>query len=598
MKQSASQRPIETATRGLCSGDENAFGLNGESGWVRTMRLMTLRARFTAIFHHAATIFVTLCIAGLAVVVCYTVRNFNLTDDARELLWWYGAAWLIFATALVALRWVPLRAAVVLIVTGCVALGVVSLLQPPRTSSDAARYVWDGIVQQSGTSPYSYVPVDPELESKRTDWLFPAPMVSPEGAGKVSYDCPGWEPHLVWQGDTLVCTAINRPEVNTIYPGAAEGYFLLVALASPDAAQYLPLQIMGLLLATGVTVLLLWGLRRYHSDPRWAALWAWCPLVAVEAVNNAHIDALGALLILVSVLLIGGRRQLLGGVALGAAIAVKLLPVLLLPALIRRRPMRLLLGTVASFVAAYLPYVLVSGREVIGFLPGYLDEEGYSEAEGSRFALLRLLLPDSWEGIETLAAIVVLAITALLVLWRVNPDRPWTAAATMFGVALLVATPSYPWYALLLIPLAALAGRWEWLAVAVASTVVYLEGAMPDGGWDEPLAIAQLSYGAAGLIVAVATVVRFWLARSAPGVVAAGQVPERGEAALPQDRQGVGRSDAVLAVEHRGFRSAQWRNQLGYLFLSVVVLGAAVLGIVSMGVAALLRGRNDRAQRR
>jgi len=562
--------------------------------------------------HHAATTFVTLCIAGLVAVVSYTVLNFNLADDARALLHWHTAAWLLFGVAGMALRWVPLRAAVVLIVTGCIALGTVSLLQPPRTSSDAARYVWDGIVQQSGTSPYSYLPVDSELAPLRTDWLFPQPIVSPDGDGGTSYDCPGWEPHPVWQGDTLVCTAINRPEVNTIYPGAAEGYFLFVALASPNDAQYLPMQIMGLLLATGVTVLLLWALRRYGRNPRWAVLWAWCPLVASEAVNNAHIDSLGALLALVAVLLIAGKRQLLGGFALGAAIAVKLLPVVLLPALIRRRPIRLLFGTVAAFVAAYLPYVLVSGREVIGFLPGYLVEEGYSEDDGSRFALLRLLLPRDWQGsgaiesigglgglggIESIVGVAVLAVAALLVLWRVNPERPWTAAAAIFGVALLVATPSYPWYALLLIPLAALGGRWEWLTVAAAPAATYLAGPLVASDADSALLIAQLSYGVAALVVLTAAAVRLWLsarsaARCAPGVVATGEVPERGEPALPQNRQSVGRSNAVLAVQHRGLFYAQRREQIGYVLLSAVVLGAAV-----GATALLLRRRHDRAQR-
>ena len=51
---------------------------------------------------------------------------------------------------------------------------------------------------------------------------------------------------------------------------------------------------------------------------------------------------------------------------------------------------------------------------------------------------------------------------------RAGPDRPWGAAVTMVGTALLVATPDYCWYALLLVLLAALSGRAEWLAVVAA----------------------------------------------------------------------------------------------------------------------------------
>ena len=38
----------------------------------------------------------------------------------------------------------------------------------------------------------------------------------------------------------------------------------------------------------------------------------------------------------------------------------------------------------------------------------------------------------------------------------------------MIGGALLIVTPRYPWYALLLIPFIALTGRWEWFAVPLA----------------------------------------------------------------------------------------------------------------------------------
>lgn len=38
-------------------------------------------------------------------------------------------------------------------------------------------------------------------------------------------------------------------------------------------------------------------LRRTGGDPRLAVLWAWCPTVVLEAGNNAHVDVLGAVLV-------------------------------------------------------------------------------------------------------------------------------------------------------------------------------------------------------------------------------------------------------------------------------------------------------------
>jgi alpha-1,2-mannosyltransferase len=40
----------------------------------------------------------------------------------------------------------------------------------------------------------------------------------------------------------------------------------------------------------------------------------------------------------------------------------------------------------------------------------------------------------------------------------------------MIGAVLLIVTPRYPWYALLLVPMIAMTGRWEWFAVPLALT--------------------------------------------------------------------------------------------------------------------------------
>src|SRR5258705_13949669 len=66
-------------------------------------------------------------------------------------------------------------------------------------------------------------------------------------------------------------------------------------------------------------------------------------------------------------------------------------------------------------------------------------------------------------------AVAAVATVALLSIRTADPDQPWLAATTMTGTALLVAAPSYPWYALLLALLVALGGRTEWLAVAAAA---------------------------------------------------------------------------------------------------------------------------------
>ena len=144
----------------------------------------------------------------------------------------------------------------------------------------------------------------------------------------------------------------------------------------------------------------------------------------------------------------------------------KVTPVLAGPAVLRRRPVALLSAAAAATVVVYLPHVLAVGSRVIGFLPGYLHQEGY--ADGTRFLLLGRR---SRAGGRSLAAFAVLAAAALAVLRRGDPDQPWRGALVMTGVALAVATPPFPWYAMLLVTLVALDGRVEWLSFAMVRYV-------------------------------------------------------------------------------------------------------------------------------
>jgi hypothetical protein len=229
------------------------------------------------------------------------------------------------------------------------------------------------------------------------------------------------------------------------------------------------MQLLGLLAVLATTALLLVTLRRTGRDLRWAALYGWCPFVTLQAVTNAHIDGSASFLAVLATVLLVRRRTALGGVVLGLAIATKFLPVLVVPPIARRRFWLLALTAVGTFAATYVPQVLAVGPSVIGYLPGYLNEEGYDS--GTRSALLSAVLPAS---LTTVAAAALLAVLAVLVLLRTDPSDPWAAQALLVGTALVLVNP-YPWYALLLIPFMAMSGRWEWFAVVLALSVPALQ---------------------------------------------------------------------------------------------------------------------------
>jgi hypothetical protein len=221
-------------------------------------------------------------------------------------------------------------------------------------------------------------------------------------------------------------------------------------------------------------------------------------------------------------------RPLAGGALLALAIWTKVTPVLVAPAVLRRRRAALIGAAAFATAVVYLPHVLAVGSRVIGFLPGYLHQEGY--ADGTRFLLVGLLFP----GRSAFPAVfAVLAAVALIVLRRGDPDQPWRGALVMTGVALAVATPPFPWYAMLAVMLVAFDGRVEWLSFAM---VRYFAVSQPLPDVQVPVVDAErVGYAVAVAIVAVVSLIRWRRSRKpAPtGPVPAEMAPAEMASATP-----------------------------------------------------------------
>ena len=396
------------------------------------------------------------------------------------------------------------RLALGIVIAGLLSVQIGGLTRGVVLSSDLYRYAWDGAVQTAGIDPYRYTPVDPALTNHRDAWLFP----SPAGCAEL-HAAPG-------------CTRINYKDAHTIYPPVAEAEFALVRLLPGPPREHRQ-QLAADVAALAACLLLIRLLLRSGRNPAWVTLFAWSPLVGLDLASDGHVDALAVALSLAALLawqptlprppddLRGRRRTVLAGVLIGAAIAVKLYPALLLVPFLRRghgTRRRLVLGCATGVVlGSYLPHVLAVGTHVVGFLPDYLRVEGYQQ--GSRFLLLGLLgLPGE---VTKMLAVAILAAITVGVLRSDEHNLPAPRAALyLVGAAFLVATPDQPWYGLLLVALSVAANRPEWSLVALAAYPLYFASHA-----HHKMIVGSLAYGLAAAAVLCVTAARSARARTA-----------------------------------------------------------------------------------
>ena len=307
------------------------------------------------------------------------------------------------------------RRALAMILAVAALLRLPVLCAPPYLSTDIYRYVWDGRVQGAGINPYRYIPADPHLEQLRDPRIFP------------HINRSGYAP--------------------TIYPPVAETIFLAVTRVS----QSLIAMKAAMVAFEAITVAVLLRLLGSAGLPAGHVLvYAWHPLPIWEFAGSGHIDA--ALVALV-VLALWARQQdrgWLAGLALAGATLAKLYPAVLLPAFYRRREWRVPVAFSAAVILGYLPFI-GAGRGVLGFLPGYVEEEGFT-ASGQGFFLWNLLQTfPQLSGLPTLVyligAVATFAALSAVVAFAGSPRTDTTAApALLAGAFMFLLSPHYPWY--------------------------------------------------------------------------------------------------------------------------------------------------------
>jgi hypothetical protein len=371
------------------------------------------------------------------------------------------------ALYLIAVRLLPRApsnaAMLAIIAVVAAALRLTLLFEPPLHSTDVYRYIWDGRVQAAGVSPYRYAPADDALAALRDDVIF---------------------------------SEINRADYAvTIYPPVAQTAFrLLTRLAETVWAMklgWLALEVAAML----VLVRLLAGSGQPASR---LLLYAWHPLPVWEIAADAHVDAGMAAFLVFALAAWAARHRLLAGGLLALSVLFKPITLVALPAFWRKWDWRVPFAFAVVVIAVYLPHAHL-GASAFGFLPGYVGEEGIGSGQG--FLLLRLFalfdqpLPRPATAIYVAFAVALLAGLALVFVADRRRDVVTAAqqAQVLILVFLVLLSPNYPWYFLVLVPLGCLS-RWMPARLTTVLALV-LYAAPPHDGEPRTVLVQSILYG-------------------------------------------------------------------------------------------------------
>jgi hypothetical protein len=197
---------------------------------------------------------------------------------------------------------------------------------------------------------------------------------------------------------------------------------------------------------------------RRGADPlRAAAFVALNPLVLVHVVGGAHNDGLTMLLAMFAVAAVLSARELSGGAALVATIAIKSSAALLAPFALLGSPRRtrLLAGGLAAALTIAIAANLAFGWD---WLHGFgLAGENQSRTSYMSIPITTARLTGLDPGtVRLAAAILFIATIAYLLTWTWR-GGDWIRAAAWATFALLLATAwLLPWYLIWILPLAAI----------------------------------------------------------------------------------------------------------------------------------------------
>ncbi|MEL6671905.1 MAG: glycosyltransferase 87 family protein [Bacteroidota bacterium] len=264
------------------------------------------------------------CLVGL---LWFTPR----TDFVAVIAWFLG----MFAAYLWVMNQLPRWDTIKGVLAAGVLLRFLAFWALPELSNDYFRFLWDGSLTVYGENPFLSLPSEITADPARlaalgldNDWF----------------------------------QALNSPEYYTIYPPVLQMLFALGAwLAEGDLYEgVLVLKASIFLAEVGSLWMMLRLLKRWKLPLHWLGWYALNPLVIAEWSGNLHFEALMIFFLLWSIDLLSQEKWQLASFPFFLAVATKLLPLMLMPLLIRRLGWKrvFIFGSIVGslFLISFIPF--------------------------------------------------------------------------------------------------------------------------------------------------------------------------------------------------------------------------------------------------
>lgn len=217
---------------------------------------------------------------------------------------------------------------------GAIAFRLLFLFSIPALSDDYFRFIWDGELSANHLNPFLYTPSEVLRDSS---------IIIPRLDGEMY-------------------TGLNSPNYYSVYPPVMQFVFWLCAKLSTSTLQAIVIMRIVIILCELGTLYLLIKLLDKFKQPLYSVLlYAFNPLVIVELTGNLHFEAVMIFFLILALYCLTSNKILISATALGLSICSKLVPLVLLPVLLRHLGVKkfvvysLIVGVVS--ITLFIPFV-------------------------------------------------------------------------------------------------------------------------------------------------------------------------------------------------------------------------------------------------